>query len=418
MTRLRTLIGDLLGAGRGWGYLRLLLAAGVVFLMAVQRRAAWAEPGVEVISWQSWGFLRYLLPGLAACLAGLLAAGNYTARLYNLPGLRVGLRCVLAAAFSIRPPVVQVENGAITGDEEPQTILRDFGGPGVLQIRPGSAVVLESLSHPTNVYGAGVHTLTRLERIREVINLADQQGENPEVRAVTKDGIPVRALRVRYRYRLRTGRQARDYRLRTAEEPFPFSPRAAHDLTYRRSIGAPGLTPWDQAVRIQVEGVVTKHINESLFDEVTAPIGNQEDPRAVMSRDMQAAQLRNTLKNFGTELLWFDIGSHEPESPLVSQQHVDTWGATRIGEAGVEAAEAEAHRQQAQELGRAEAQADLLRAVTETLRQAGGSAGSPDMMRNLIVMRTTQLLETMVESSRVTASRSLPEHPHPAPAHQ
>jgi hypothetical protein len=121
--------------------------------------------------------------------------------------------------------------------------------------------------------------------------------------------------------------------------------------------------------------------------------------------------VRDRLRNIGTELLWFDIGEFEPRLAEIDLQRIVTWGARWSGEATVEAAKGDARRISDEEFARAEAQAEMLTAITETLKDAGMAGDSKQNLRQMIVIRTAQLLETMVEANRLALDRDLPVQP-------
>ncbi len=405
LSGLQTILSNLLGGGQAWGYIRLLVVLGLVGLLASLSQRLWSEPGAEMAS-----AVRHLIPALAALVGGLLVTANYIRRLYHLPQTRQGLHYLLASLTSLGVPGLVVQNGKPEIEVGKVNLVQQIGGPGYLNIRPGSAVVLESLSRPTNTYGAGRHFVSRQEHIRDIISLADQHGMSEKASCTSKDGLGVTVQRVQYRYRLLSNHHSPNRNVRTMQDPYPFSLRAAHDFVYRRNVTAFGITDWDTAVRIAVEGIVTDYVSSHWFDQVTAPLPREDDPRAKMNGNMSG--LRNRLAGFGTELLWFDIGNLEPASPVVENQRVETWGTKWIGSADVEAAQADAQRLVAEELGRAEAQADLINSLINALDSIPLRGDPRQHLHSLIVLRTAQMLETMVESGKSAARHTPPEQPN------
>ncbi len=88
-----------------------------------------------------------------------------------------------------------IENGEIISQKPPGVLAR-LGGPGVLVVRPGNAVVLERGGTTTRVVGPGVHKLEGFETIKRpnqgkgIIDLRPQEG-NAIAKVLTKDGIPL-----------------------------------------------------------------------------------------------------------------------------------------------------------------------------------------------------------------------------------
>lgn len=410
--RVQLFFNNLIGGGRLWGLLRLVIVAGIIGLFANWDRYIWNEPGSEPASLIWWWGLRFWVMPLAALAGAFLAGSLYLRRLHQLRRQRMASRYLIASAFSIGVPGLLIKDGQPSLAVGQDNLIWAIGGPGRLNVRPGSAVVVETLHKPTRVLGAGLHILTRLERLREIISLFDQHGMTEQVNAATKDGIEVNVQRIQYRYRLLTGRQPRDYRKRTTQDPYPFSIDAARKLAYQRTAFADGsVTPWDRVVTNAVVGVVTDYLNANQFDPATTPRYHENDPRAAMATTMYTRAIRERLRANGTELLWFDIGNFEPKYPEVVAQRLETWGATWTGLATTEEAYGEARRLSVQETARAEAQAEMLTGITQSLRQAGLGGGTEENLRQLIVMRTAQLLETMIEANHSAMNREVPEQP-------
>jgi len=109
--------------------------------------------------------------------------------------------------------------------------------------------------------------------------------------------------------------------------------------------------------------------------------------------------------------LWFDIGNFEPQMSEISAQRLETWGTKWSGEATLEAAKGEAMRESLNDRVRALAQAESLINILNSLGKLGPTAKSSENIRNLIVLRTAQILETMVEASRVETREDVPDQP-------
>jgi hypothetical protein len=301
-------------------------------------------------------------------------------------------------------------------DPPKENLLDMIGGPGFLNVRSGSVVLLENLQGPSNIYGAGTRFISRRETIREIANLSDQHGRIDSVPAVTKDGIEVDLVDINYRYRLRTGHRPKDYQRRTPADPYPFSTEAMRNMAYKRLVTREGLGSWENAVRIVVEGTITNYVSQHQFDQLTTPLTPEEDVRAEIAKDMEAKGLRDRLRDLGAELLWFDIGHFKPRRIEVAEQHVDTWGAKWEGLASFERAWAESVRLANQEYGRSRGQADLLEGIIKAFNEAGVSENSAQNLHNLIIMRTAQILEGLAEPVQLTGDEILPELPKPPDA--
>ena len=75
-------------------------------------------------------------------------------------------------------------------------MLSRLGGPGVLVVRPGNAVVLERGGKITRIVGPGVHQLKRFEGLKSsdgkgIVDLRTQFAPETATNVLTRDGIPL-----------------------------------------------------------------------------------------------------------------------------------------------------------------------------------------------------------------------------------
>lgn len=420
--RLLAIVERLWVGGRAYGYLRLLFVGVMLGLLWAISRAIYITPQMAPFSFWSARSLRLWVFPLAAFLGAVFLAADYVREIYELPNLRLGIRYLIPAAFGIFHPRLAVKQGIKDVGEDETNLLDTIGGPGYLNIDQGSIALLERLTAPSNVYAAGVHYITRLERVREVFSLEDQHGIIAEMKATTKDGVEIVMRDVNYRYRLRTGRKAGDYTRRTPEAPYPFSMGAIRNLMYSRTVSLDStrqtrLTPWSDAVVILVEGVITDHIRSHQIDWLTAPReADDRNPRIEIMKAFESDATRERFRSLGTELLWVDIGHFDIVTKTVSEQRVETWQARWAGSAEVTRSYGEAQRIVYQELGRSEAQAELLIGIVEGLKQLQGGGQE---MRNLFIMRIAQILEAWSGHDQAPAQQPPPPAQQlPPPANQ
>jgi hypothetical protein len=173
---------------------------------------------------------------------------------------------------------------------------------------------------------------------------------------------------------------------------------------YNRSVSNTGLTPWFDAVKNIVVGKITGYISERELDQIVAPNYEQSEPREQIRKLLFATETQNKLKEIGAQLLWCEIGHFEEDSNAMAQR-LETWSAKWIGSANVIRAQGEAQRLAYQELGRAEGQADMLISIIHALDDLDLSKEKKDQnIRNVILMRTAQVLESLAETQRVSGS--------------
>ena len=400
-----------LAGERRWGLIRLLVVLVVIILFARWDGYIWLEPGTtpdHLIFPVNW---RYFIIPIAALLGAFLVGGNFVRKLYQLPRIGLALKYLGASIFSLRYPRLTIMDGKMQLESLEENLLDIIGGPGFLNIRSGSAVLLERLQGPSNVYSAGSRFISRWETIREIVNLADQHGRIDSVSATTKDRIEVDLLDINYRYRLRTGHRPKDYQRRTPADPYPFSTEAMRNMAYKRTVSREGLGSWEITVSRMVESTITSYVSQHQFDQLTAPLNSKKDTRAEIARDMEAKGLRDRLRDLGAELLWFDIGHIEPKRIEVTEQRVDTWGAKWEGLASIKRAGGESVHLANLEIGRAQGQADILKGIISALHDADPSGDVAQNLHNLIIMRTAQILEAMAEQAQSEGEETYPELP-------
>lgn len=399
------LIGD-----RGWAQVRLLgvlaliglaMVLGYFFEMFVPYVSIgpWAEihaPDViDFIILRAW---RYALVPVAALTVAVMAGGRFVQDIYDLKKYEDGLKYLLSSLFGYEYPLLVISEGKKQVKEGESNLIDVIGGPGYVQVDPGTVVLLERLQGPSSVMSGGLHFMTRFENIKEIVSLEDQTGEFKEIKSVTRDGIEVAVREVRYRYRLITGRREGAVAGRPVDNPYPFSVGAVYNMAYNRSVSSYGLTPWKKAVEMVIDAAIGDYIAVHTFDELTAPNYEEKDPRAEIKRNLFSRKARNDLKNVGVELIWIDIGYFDNSQG--EKQRLDALEEQWLGNSRVERATAEARRLYYQEIGRAQAQADMLVNIIESLEDLDVSADSAENLRNIFLARTAQVLETLATSMK------------------
>jgi hypothetical protein len=386
--------------GRRWGYLRLLIVALITLALVIMERNYFTTEGSAPIGLFSLRSLRFWLLPLAALIGAFLLGANYIRDVYELPGMRLPVKYLLSSAFSIFSPRLEIREGKKQLKEDEVNLVDVIGGPGYVNVLPGSIALLEKLKLPSNVYAGGGHFVSRYERVKQTATLEDQHGKIESIPATTKDGIAVVVRDVQFRYRMRTGRKYGDYTQRSPDEPYPYSGQAMLSLTYNRQVGPEGISSWHDSVRAVIRGVIGDYIARHQLDMLTAPaIDQPSDPRKEIRSEFDLKQTRDRLRNLGAELLWVDIGHIDITPEQVDEQRVSTWRARWTGEAEVQRADAESQERAIIDLGRAEAQADMLMAILRTLENIEPGEDPARRVQTIILIRTAQLLEAIAEQN-------------------
>jgi hypothetical protein len=404
-------LGDRLG-----GLARFLLVLLLIFLLGSVGAAIYETlemPGPTMLALLSAGMRYYLLVAMAF-FAIFVIGGFYIQAVYTLDQFRLGLRYTIALVFGFFYPSLQIEEGQMKISDGKTNLLEKIGGPGFLVIQPGSLVLLEGVDGEPRVCAEGLNFVTRFEKIREVINLDDQKDFIESLNATTKDGIRIQIRDVSYGYRLRTGRTHSEKARQDPKAPHPFSYQAVLKMVYGRSVGKPGLTPWERMVRNAIESAIANYIRENRFDEFASPRFGQPETRVVIAQNLDSESTRARLKGIGAELLWADIGHFEVVDERVDIQRAETWGAKHLGIAEVKRAFGDAKHLSFIEIGRAEAEAEILMSILSVFDDIEDIQDVDDSVRSIILTRTAQILEGMSKQGLLPGGQS-DELPPPSP---
>ncbi len=342
-----------------------------------------------------WG-IRYLVIPLLIPVFLFVAGGRYTQYLYRLESWQDGFNYLMAAAFGVGYASLSVSEGKPVVDQPGKVnpILR-IGGPGYLLVQPGNVVLLEDYSGDLRVLGAGMHFIYQAETIKEMLVLEEQKALVEKMAATTRDGIEVVARDVQYRYRLDRGLGGEDSAGYFSDNPFPYSEDAVLQMTYNRNVTVNGVATWHFGVNQVVDTVITDYIRQSLIDHLTAPSAQGSDPRGEIYKQFYSEAGARRFKEKGAELLWIDIGHFDIPDKQVAEQRLSTWQARWAGNAGVVRAYGESHRLAFQEMGRAEAQAEMLMSIVHGLEDVGAQSDVRQNTRAIYLARIAQLLDAM-----------------------
>jgi hypothetical protein len=373
------MIGRFLSGDRIWGVLRFFFLAGVVITLLIA-------------AFYIHGLWRYLIAPLLAGLLAFMAGVRYIQDIYELENFWQAFHYLFASFFGIFYPHLGVYSGKKEIKEGELNLLDMIGGPGFVFVQPGNAVLFEGQAAPMAIYPDGSHFVPRFETI-QAIALEDQYGELDGISAMTRDGFDVKIGKTRFRYRLLADRTGG-----LRDNPYPYSENAIYDMIYNRTVSELGVGDWSSGVASDIRRVVSGYINRHTLDHLTAPEETGADPRGDIKRELSSAAVANSLRRRGTELLSIDIGSLEIPNKEIEQQRLDTWQAKWMGNARLARSYGEAQRLTFQEIGRAEAQAEMLISIMHALSDVNLRGGTAQSLRDVILVRTAHLLEAMGEN--------------------
>ena len=340
---------------------------------------------------------RYMIVPLCAVITVVIAGGFFIRDVYELESLKQAIQYVISSLFGLQYPHITIDGGEVVLHEDEVNVLNVIGGPGFAVIQPGNAVLFRSLRRPSKAGMTRSYFMAPFEVIGQVASLDDQHGFKDKLTTMTKDGIQVNLCDVHFRFRIMPMEENGLLIDRSLENPYPYSEEALSNMAYNLSVEAKGLETWHGAVKRMVVGGITEYINAHTIDHLTAPFQNGQDPHSTLHDELFSPASAARFKNLGAELLWVDVGHIEIVNEEVEKTRLDLWAADWIGNADVARAYGDAKRQAYQELGRAEAQAEIIIGITQALEQVEFNEDPAQNLQKMLLLRTAQVLEAMTE---------------------
>ncbi|MEA3439693.1 MAG: hypothetical protein U9R58_05370 [Chloroflexota bacterium] len=372
-----------------------ILVANVVFLCLLLS-IDWRDKELLPTPTSIYVIVPLLLMGIATFDAVL-----YIRVSYGFIDFYQAVRFFMALLFGFFYPELMIQDGQTICREQDRHWILTLGGPFIAVVQPGNVLITEDLRGVVRTYPPGEYIISRFETIKDVLNLQDQYSEPESMTEMSKDGIPVTIENVRYRYRFITGNAARSF-----DEPYPFRRSAVIDMVYARSITPTGRTPWEFLVSFPIIGEIMFYINRHTVDQLTAQRARDRDPRREINEAIRSERIRVSLAGSGAELIWVDIG-HFGMPERVSDQRVQTWRSRWEGEAEVVREYGAVQRESLKSLGRAEAQAEVLKSIVFNLSLIDQSQLQGRTLRQHILIQVPLILEELQERNRYGRSGSL-----------
>ncbi|HXD09730.1 MAG TPA: hypothetical protein VN653_06675 [Anaerolineales bacterium] len=383
----------LLGDERRYGWLRFAFLVVIPILLVI---LIWKAPVLRPFLGDYFQYLVIYFLGLLSAMAATVA---YIKDIYGLDSDRLPFRHFISAFFGLGVPKIHIANRMHESDWK--EMVEKIGGPAILNIHPGYAVLTETLTSPADMYGQGEHFISRQERIQEIIDLHEQEGETRELRAITRDGITVIVEKLKYNYRLWDAIWEADPAAQTdILNPFPFSREAVYDFVYSRGVavdelGKPRKFDWRGAVGGRVQGIIKDYISERRLDDVIAPHEHlNQNPRQEIRDKAYLPDFKKNLRGMGTVLRWWDPGEFKSLEPIEGQ-FLSNWSVDITSNIQINEAYGHAQKQAYEELGRAEAEAELLMSIIHSLDGIRFGDDKTQTLQNLILIRTAQVIRAL-----------------------
>ncbi len=167
-------------------------------------------------------------------------------------------RYVVDAEIGVNKGAWVVRGGKTQTIRPPSGSLAKFGGPGILIVQTGHAIVLERKGNQFRIAGEGFHRLQSFERPEMVIPLNTQAAKLKVKNVITKDGAVIDEFDALVFHKMESGRKTRDTSGR-----YPFDENMIWTAWDTK-----GDNPGDSVKAIAetvVRTIVAKHTLEDLF---------------------------------------------------------------------------------------------------------------------------------------------------------
>ncbi len=354
-----------------------IIANGVLFKMTIL-------PGSE---------LRYLLLPFFLWLVIFIIGFRFVLTAFNFKSAAKSMQFLTACMLNLNIPELVIQDGKAQLGEENDNQFTRLGGPGKLQIQIGSAAVSEDCRGIIRVLGPGRHSISHYEIMKECTHLDERFQPIAILSARTKDGIEVSAKDIRFRFRISSNATGDGGERHGPESVYRFSDEGLTAIVYGRAQTDSRNRTWEEDIRNFVEATILEFIHRHQVDYLTAPGSQGTDPRAELYQEFLSHEGKKKFSELGAELIWMDIGHFETPEENVAKYRVATWQAKWQGAEKVMRAFAEA-----QDIGRLEAQAEVLKKILEGLEAMGPPRKETGDMRPMYLARIAQIMDTLRET--------------------
>jgi regulator of protease activity HflC (stomatin/prohibitin superfamily) len=190
-----------------------------------------------------------------------------------------------------------VSNGQAEARGDPGGSLARFGGPGVLIVQEGHAVILEKSGRLSRVVGRGITWLQAFERISMVVPLSGRAERITVEQVATKDKVLIEEFAVLVFHKIDPGPE--DERIQDGQ--FEYTEQKLF-----KDVWSPGGDDWRKTVQSIADGAVRDVVGRYDLEELM--------PMSEESRDRFKEELRQTIDKvtsgaLGVQTTSVDIGS-------------------------------------------------------------------------------------------------------------
>lgn len=231
-------------------------------------------------------------------------------------------------------PWVIVENGEVVGGKK-KGIFDTLGGPGLLVVRPGNAVVLQRTGEISQIVGPGLHRLRRHEKIRQMVRLSPLWQTREIEQVLTRDGVPL-TIRLGVGYGIESKADT-DRRAGPPENPHVIEgDYPAYEDKIRKAVLNVTPAGWEMTAvagcESQLRDIVGTYTLDQLFGldtmDQSGEVEFHESQRVIKRIEERISNNFGPVAaaNFGIKIRMVDVQSVKvPES--VQEQMLEAWSA-------------------------------------------------------------------------------------------
>jgi len=364
-----------------------------------------------------WGLLGVLLLALPAWL--LYQLGLRFSAIFLLPVMptdreqrELAGRTLRAYAWGLNRPFYREEFGELQKSEEgrpkPRGLIVPEGGPGLVMASSHYAVPLTTGTRDTRVGGHGLVFTGPGERPRTLVDLRPQS-RSKVIHALTRDGIPVKT---KVSVTAQIGREEAE-----GDWLYPFDSEAVFAAIQTHGVGPEGeeeeaKLEWEQIALDRGADLAQDAIARTLLDRLLESEDEGGDPPYKTLGGEVKEKLAEAMKPHGIEVLGAGLGTIEVEDEGVLEQRTEIWKASWERRRLEREAQGKAEAMRLTEEARADAQRQMITAISEALQQLK-ETGTP-VPAHLIALRFIDVLEDV--AARQPVQELLPETAQEVPA--
>ncbi len=335
---------------------------------------------------------RHLIPLIVGWRLAHNTALTLVQILYNLPDRQTAETFLFRRRKPHNRSKPIVVKSKMLEDQRSKHVSLRVGGPDWIRISKGEVAITERDGYVHRVLEAGDYYLDMLEYIYIVLDSKPQE-RKIDALLYTREYIPVTAV-ITIRFRINSGQVKMSD---DDDNPYPVDKNAVKNIVYARSVKKDGsITDWDAKVKSSAlhtlrRIVHTYSLSEIMFNKnVYADIHTELTPL-----------VQTELKASGFNLISIRVANIKPKDETVFEQSIKLWKTNQ--EASIHRQKAENHAQYLfnAEVGKAEAELDMIRAIIEGVDQAR-SEGAVIDIKSTISLRLIQAMEGLLTQASET----------------